>query len=47
MKHLKLKVEKLEERIAPGGCGGGHGSNKGSHNGSNKGSKHGSNKGSK
>lgn len=36
MKHISLKLEKLEERIAPGGCGGGHSSKAGSHKGSKK-----------
>ena len=40
MRHLNLQLQKLEERIAPGGCGGGTG---GSHGSKSHGSKsHGS-----
>jgi len=36
MKHINLKLQKLEERIAPGGCGCGTGGSHGSKGGSNK-----------
>jgi len=43
MKHISLRLQKLEERIAPGGCGCGTGGSHGSKGGSH-GSKGGSNK---
>ena len=45
MRHISLQLQKLEERIAPGGCccgggtGGSHGSKGGSHGSKSHGSK--------
>jgi hypothetical protein len=36
MKHLNLEFERLEQRIAPGGCGGGSDSASGSKSGGSK-----------
>ena len=41
MKHLNLQLERLEQRIAPGGCGH-HGGSKGGSKGGSGGSKGGS-----